>query len=327
MNINNSNVAFQGKFIDTPLIKVGETAIKKKNNIFLNTIFNKDTLDYATKNINPFMYGWMLMGVVIGTRYFQARDKDEKREILTRDVIGLSGYLFAMPILMKGIASLVEKKTGFLTFFKKNVNDIKDNAPETNKSKGLLNSIKGYVLQAKGYKLLSYDKIKQTYLVDSINNNDKMSDFAELIIKNTSEERDNLKKILSFAFKNDKDVKIPNKDNAGIKTWLLELEADPQNELLKKIKGKFTKDGVVHKQADLLKSVPDLLALVSIISLLGWFLPWFNIHYTRALYKSGKNNPNATQSTQQPKPVQQVPQVTKTNLTSSQSNIFAEFVK
>ncbi|MDD3013639.1 MAG: hypothetical protein PHC34_08055 [Candidatus Gastranaerophilales bacterium] len=326
MRINNPNVSFQGTY---------PTSKPTKIRTMINKILNYDTLDYATKNINPFMYGWMLMGVVIGSRYFQARDKDEKREILTRDLIGLSGYLFAMPILMKGIASIVEKKTGFLTSFKKNVNDIKENIP--NKTKGFGSSIKGYVLQAKGYKLLSYANIKQTYVVDEKINNVKMSDFANLITKNTSEEGNHLYKILSFAIgkeKMEKELTTDKRNNAGIKEWLKNLEDAPvvdtvKKDLLETIKTQFKENGAVHKKAELLKSVPDLFALTSIITLLGWFLPWFNIHYTRALYKSGKNNPAAKQSTQESKPAGQShnTQTVTNNFTESQRNLFSEFVK
>ena len=323
MRLNNTNIAFQGKQPDNVFSKVGEAAVKNKNNKFLNKILNYDTLDYATKNINVPMYAWMLMLVVIGSRYIQARDKDEKREILTRDFIGLSGYLFAMPIFSKITAALIEKNTGFLTSFKKGINDIKENIPEN--KKGLWESVKGYILKGKGHQLLSYNDIKNTYI-----NNEKMSDFAELIKKNTSDSGNQLYKILSFALGKDGKAQITTEDtsNAGMKKWIEGLEKT-DSPILNKLKTEFGEKGSVLRKAELLKTVPDLAVLAFTVGMLGWFLPWFNIHYTRALYKSGKNNPDAKPSTQQTLSDQQVQntQSVTTNLTMSQNNLFSEFVK
>jgi hypothetical protein len=39
------------------------------------------------------------------------------------------------------------------------------------------------------------------------------------------------------------------------------------------------------KFAEAQKSIPEAMSIVAISGFLGWFLPWFNINYTKNLYK------------------------------------------
>ncbi len=276
MRINklNSNISFQGNYSGGVRKFLGEAK---------NKILNYDTLDFKAKNINFPMYAAMLMGVVIGSRYFLARDNDEKREILTRDVIGLSTYLFAMPVFMRGVSHFIEKKTGFLTMFKKKVNDINDKKEPAVKSENLFQKIKGYLFKNEGHQLLTFNDIKNTYV-----NNEKMSDFAELITKNTSEDGNHLHRILSYALGGKDNMKeLANKtENKDIVQWLKDTEKAGGNALFEKIREQFTENGRVHKRAETLKAVPDLMALGITVTLLGFILPWFNIQHTRKLYKT-----------------------------------------
>lgn len=272
INASPNNIAFQGNRFGNALGNV-----KKK-------ILDFDYLNHSEKNISFPAYAVMLMGVIIGSRYLQARDKDEKREILTRDLTGLSTYLFVMPIIKRVISTIIEKKTGFITVFKKNVDKLNGQNAEQN---GIWNKIKGYVSRDSGYQLLSFDDIINTYV-----KHNKIGDFCDHIIANTNETSTNLYKIFSWAIRKskmkidlDKELNNLPHNNKGIREWITNIEnGNAQKDLLGQIKEAFREEGVIHHKALNLKAIPDLMALGITVSLLGLFLPWLNIKYTRKIY-------------------------------------------
>ena len=286
MRINNNlhnNIAFQGKFIDRGLRLLGSGKSR---------LLDYDFLNFKEKNLAFPSYAALLMGVVIGSRYFQARDNDEKREILTRDLTGLSIYLFAIPVLKRLISRITEKTTGFLTVFKKNI----DKLDEVNtREGGFFSKIKGYLFRDSGYQLLSFDDITNTYV-----KNNKLSDFCDLIIANTSKEGKNLYKIFSFAFtkikgENSLEEQLKkfgsSNSNENIKNWIQSIENNSaKSGLLEKIRKEFEEKGAIHQKALGLKAIPDLMALGITVFLLGFFLPWLNIKYTRMLYLNKAKN-------------------------------------
>jgi hypothetical protein len=64
--------------------------------------------------------------------------------------------------------------------------------------------------------------------------------------------------------------------------------------LLKAVTSELDKKGNrLMKRAETLRALPEAACILGASALLGWFLPWFNIQYTRKLYKSKnqQNNP------------------------------------
>lgn len=57
-------------------------------------------------------YYFLMSACVVGPRLLRARDDDEKREILTRDVTTITTILFAMKALQAGMCSVAQRKTG-----------------------------------------------------------------------------------------------------------------------------------------------------------------------------------------------------------------------
>ena len=49
---------------------------------------------------------------MIGARFFKSRGEDERREVLTRDVPGITLAVYGAPVLNSGLAYLVTKRTG-----------------------------------------------------------------------------------------------------------------------------------------------------------------------------------------------------------------------
>ena len=68
--------------------------------------------------------------------------------------------------------------------------------------------------------------------------------------------------------------------------------------LLQKITTEIDKQGNhLVKFTEGLKSIPEAASIIGISAFLGWFLPWFNIHYTRKLYKDKETqNQNLSKS-------------------------------
>ncbi len=59
-------------------------------------------------------WAFLVVGGVfmLGSRYFESRDKDEKREVLTRDIPGVALAAFGAPLINDAIAAHITKKSG-----------------------------------------------------------------------------------------------------------------------------------------------------------------------------------------------------------------------
>lgn len=99
-------------------------ASKKAGNAILNNRPDGAKLSNGLRKVNNFLQGesynpgrgayYALMGgCVILPRLMQAREPDEFREILTRDVITVLTILFAMKGLKSGMCSAAQKSAGF----------------------------------------------------------------------------------------------------------------------------------------------------------------------------------------------------------------------
>ncbi len=71
-----------------------------------------DHIEFDGCNLPFAVFMTVLFGAVLLCRYAAARDKDERREILTRDSITIGTLVFARPPLKKAFAKLSQKSTG-----------------------------------------------------------------------------------------------------------------------------------------------------------------------------------------------------------------------
>jgi hypothetical protein len=75
----------------------------------INKFFEPDGISIA-----PYAFMALISGFVVAPRVVKARDDDERREILTRDVLTVATLLFAMKALSAGFSKLASKKTGLV---------------------------------------------------------------------------------------------------------------------------------------------------------------------------------------------------------------------
>lgn len=90
--------------------ELGKKLVKPESNVIKRL---SDKFEYNKFNMSIFGVALLLYGVIIGSRYFQAKDKYDKREILTRDILSISAILFLAHGLSTGISRLFTKITGF----------------------------------------------------------------------------------------------------------------------------------------------------------------------------------------------------------------------
>jgi hypothetical protein len=206
------------------------------------------------------------IGIVLGSRYLSARDDTERREVLTRDSIGLLAIFEGVPVLKGIIGKIIPKITGFT------------------------------IKEGNGF--INYDQIRDWYSIKNKGQNAFVS-----ICENLNQKGGNLLKI----FKNgDKSFQASVAHLFG-KNNLNEIMAKSNDEfinILKSIdKKKYGVDietiekflsksnNSILKKAQSLKALPELACLGTIIALIGWILPWYNIHSTRKRLLNAQNHP------------------------------------
>ncbi len=91
--------------------KFSTSKVLKKANKFFET----DGFNFGSTAFNS-----LVMGAVILPRFIQARDNDERREILTRDTTTIATLLFAMKGINAGLSKAVSKATGLVLTNKPN---------------------------------------------------------------------------------------------------------------------------------------------------------------------------------------------------------------
>lgn len=204
---------------------------------------------------------------LLGARYLQARSQDEKREVATRDFIGVVSAVYAVPELKKLIGGYIDKRSKIpakLTSFK----DLETRFSETDFSRRK----NGLASMLTDIKELNGDlKTCLGVLGDKVN-----TPLAELSKKLKFEKQlDSNDNILELVTK----AQDSAKTNAGVK------------ESLETIQNAFGKDNALLKKANLLKSIPDATCILLTAAMLGFFIPWFNIQYTKKKYVGKDHEP------------------------------------
>lgn len=212
---------------------------------------------------------------LLGGRILGSRDKNEKRETITRDVPSIILIAGAVPIIEKFLSKRIQKNSGFVIIGNKNEKE----AEETYNAikKGTKHAVDAHNLDKD---LVSYAQLKSWYTFDE-NLASGFKGFSERL----SNLGGNLKKIYS-ALGNDfkKDLEGLSFDN---ETFMKALFKGKNKKLLDKIKEAFKdkKGNEALKQAEFIKATPKLISMTGTLALLGIFVPSFNIWLTEKLNK------------------------------------------
>lgn len=261
-----------------------------------------NTLDIDSNNVfSRFTFVSLAMIFLLGARFFQARNADERREVATRDFSAVVAAVYAVPIIEKLLSAGLEKATGFAF---------------TNKGKEV-----------------AYDRIEEWY-AKNITSEGGIGAFCKII----DEKGGKLHRILK---------KLPENCQNAMKTIFGEKGLENNKQIIRKFKevvdgsdidaknalkviveNLTNEKNVLVNHAKLLKAIPKATSFLASVGLLGMFLPWFNIHYTRGLYK--KKQQEEGSMPQVPPKFQASPSIVKSkqvNLPGVQKNVYAEFTK
>ncbi len=234
------------------------------------------------------------LGLMLGCRWFQARNEDEKREVATRDFSGLVTIVFAVPILRNITSTLMRKSSGVA--ISRMLKSVKNHFNPTNKPfsfenikdvySGVSQYRNGIADFAQNIDNLGGD-LRKTFNFLSDDSKKALNAIAEkLSHQNTAVKSGN--GVLQRQFKAGKsEIRLPE-TNKEIIEILKKAQSD--NDLKHHIET-ITKEldnpkNSLVKFAEAQKSIPEAISIIGISAFLGWFLPWFNINYTKKLYKN-----------------------------------------
>lgn len=235
-NINNSQTpSFKGfagvkKYVTDDLVKLQKSGVMARHLFFLNAIV-----------------------FMLGARIVTSRDKDERREVMVRDIPTITIASLGVPILSKLIAQkLIQPKSGFA------------------------------IMDEGGKSITSYDNIDDLYRYNK-DLHSGFNGFSERLNKLGG----NLKKIYS-SLSDEVKNKLSNFSSDN-KKFMEELNSN--KELLETIKTGMTgKENAVLKRASFLKTVPTILGFATVLGSIGILIPKLNIYITEAIHKNKKNH-------------------------------------
>jgi len=223
---------------------------------------------------------------LLGARYFQARDADERREVATRDFSAVITAIYAVPVLEKFAGIFINKKTGIPIFH-----------GETKLSKNLN--------PEKGVNLASYWQLREWLSVGKIEefNNEKIKGGFSGFLKNIKNAQGNLMKCFSVLDKDSHKLldslgNLTGKGKATNENLIDIIESAENNQnaqaVLNKVKQLFVMDkktgfNALSQKASNYKSLIKAGSITITSLMLGILLPWFNIKNTRNIHKNKHN--------------------------------------
>lgn len=312
---NNNNVTFCGapqvqeieqKVFKNDIFKslavhVSNLSNQKSDNILGKAVtgslkFLEKRLDFKGHNMSLQTLMGLCFGIVLGARLLQARDKNERREVATRDFAAVSTIIFALPLLKKATSFATKKITG-IPISHTSAKDI---------GKFIKNLWPNSGIQPASFEQLEHwysktDNIHQfSTLTDKLGGDlkkifnllpDSSKKALETIAQKTKTKTSEVKSLgsgynlMTGLFNQSKDSKLllPDSNEAIIK-MLSDAKDNPnlKNQLTTLSNAVKEKDGLL-KAANFYKSVPDLASLGIVAGFLGWALPWFNIQFTKKM--------------------------------------------
>ena len=202
---------------------------------------------------------FFLVGVcfMLGGRFFESRDNDEKREVLTRDVPAVALSAAGAPMLNNAMAYGVTKKTGIPIM-------------TLGKNGGILNA----------------NFASQKQVIDWYSNlgKDALLNFSETVSKHGGNIQKAMKK-LGFS---DKLAAITNAtDNNAIINAIKDAQANKTEafQALEKAMKELTTENPLLKSAKRNQAYVKLAGIGFMAAVLGYFLPHLNILVTRKKYE------------------------------------------
>lgn len=246
------NVAFKGNIIDKYLTLNRQGPMSR--NLFV---------------VNAFVF-------LLGSRILTSRDKDERREILIRDIPTIVIAVMGVPFFGKQVAKLVQKKSGFAI--------MQDTGEQPNKVVQGLRKIFKKSGQNK-FDVISYSQTEDLYKFDK-NLSSGFRGFSERL-KNLGDNV-NLKKIYSSVSAEVKEqLKNFSDNNTEFINQLAENKSLTEtivNELSKTVK----EGNKVLKAAEFMKTIPTLGGFAVTLLTIGMFIPKLNIYITEKIHKNRK---------------------------------------
>lgn len=214
---------------------------------------------------------------LLGTRMITSRDKDERREVMIRDIPTIVIAVIGVPIIAKHFAQkIIQPKSGFAimgegekSFYHKVFNQNPKTPPVD---------------------IMSYSKLEDMYVFNE-NLQSGFNGFSERFDKVGG----NLKKIYSSL--GDEVKSKLSGFSADNKEFMKQLNSHENKGLLETIKTAMAiKDNAVLKQASFLKTVPTILGFLSVFATVGVLIPKLNIYITEAIHKNKKKHEQAEAS-------------------------------
>jgi len=256
---------------------------------------------------------------LLGARFFQARNNDERREVFTRDFCAVVAAVYTVPLLKKLAGNILSKKHGIPIVHGEN-----KKITETTKLKKYWQIFLQKLNPEAGKVLVPYHQLENWFSIKK----GKTADEAIKVFENGMikggflgfiENIHNIKGNINTCFKKlgsetlttlSKAVGFTEKldANENIIKMLKKAEDMKTDKNVKtaydNVKKLFIQDekgmNPLLRIASNSKSAIEFSAIAITAFILGGFLPWFNIHYTRKIYKDPQsiiNKPNTANST------------------------------
>lgn len=246
-NANNKNVSFSGNFVNNMISKGKDFFVLERKGPMTRNLFI----------FNAYVF-------LLGTRFITSRDRNEKRETLTRDIPTIFVAAQGIPILKKWVAEKIQKNKGFA---------IMEEGEKPKVSKLLTWLIKS---DKKEMKIATSSQLKDWYQYD-----EGLHSGFEGFSNRLEGLNGNLKKIYSSLSK-DMKAKLANfsDDNAKFKQELSKDKALKQS-IEKAFKN--PKGNEALAKAAFLKTIPTLVGFALTLGTIGIFIPKLNIFVTEMI--------------------------------------------
>ncbi len=290
--------------------------------------FGKHHFDFCGIEMPFIALPFYTFGIVLTSRILKARDENEKREVFTRDAVTISTILFGVPVLNKLFAKLSRNALNMPISLKP---DVKNQTT----AQRILSPIKNIW----GEDLAGFDRLKHWYKYDRSISKENFLKNLEAIGKKGNDKSlaalfrfasnffdDKLNNTLKKAFEINNISELKNKTNADfIKILTSETSENAKavfNHLAEKENG-------LLKAAKIIKSIPGVGNIAIIASMLGIFIPWFNIHRTKkvmaAKLKDSKIKNIINNNNNQPNKSSNIP-TAPIKLNNFQQTLFKNFI-
>jgi len=270
-NPNKQNVAFKGD-----VKKFSEIAKNGFKNLL--TLNRQGPMERNLFVINAFTF-------LLGSRLITSRDGDERREILVRDVPTFVIAVMGVPFFSKLVSKAIQNKAGFAIMET-------DKNPQKSDFRNWLDdkfpSLKSKELKPR-MNSISHDKQKGWYLFDK-NLSSGFRGFAQRLV----DQGGDFKKICSsFGGEIKKQINAVCSDkNLTKEQFIEELFNSKNNKLIKQLEEVFAKDNnAAMKKASHWKTVPTIAGFALTLSIVGIFIPKFNIFLTEKINTERKVKP------------------------------------